>query len=65
MIYSYFNFDIKNSSSRLPYQRHSSSANCARGLLNGSNGLASLLDCTRKKFWLRGADFLVEGCVTS
>jgi len=29
----------------------SSSADCARELFNGSNGSASLLDCTRKKFF--------------
>ena len=46
-------FRIKNNSFRLPYQRPSSSADCARELFNGSNGLASLVDCTRKKiFWL-------------
>ena len=59
MIYSYFDFGLKNSSFRLPYQHPSSSANCARELFKGSNGLASLVDCTRKKiFWLEGADCL-------
>jgi len=53
------NFRKKNSSFRLPHQRTSSSADCARELFNGSNGSASLLDCTRKKFfWLGVADFL-------
>jgi len=52
-MYSYFNFSLKNSSFWLPYQRPSSSADCARELSNGSNGSASLVDCTRKKiFWL-------------
>jgi len=50
-IYSYFDFGLKNSSFRLPYQHPSSSADCARELFNGSNGLASLVDCTRKKFF--------------
>jgi len=50
-IYSYFNFSLKNSSFRLPYQRPSSSANCARELFKGSNGSASLVDCTRKKIF--------------
>jgi len=45
-IYSYFNFGLKNSSFRLPYQCPSSSADCARELFTGSNGSASLLDCT-------------------
>jgi len=45
------NFRKKNSSFRLPYQHPSSSADCARELFNGSNGLASLVDCTRKKNW--------------
>ena len=40
----------KNSSFRLPYQRPSSSADCARQLFNSSNGSASLVDCNRKKF---------------
>ena len=42
----------KNSSFWLPYQRPSSSANCARELFKGSNGSASLVDCTWKTiFW--------------
>jgi len=58
-IYSYFDFGLKNSSFRLRYQRPSSSADCARELFKGSNGSASLVDCTWKKiFWLGGADFL-------
>jgi len=32
----------------LPYERHSSSTDCARELFNGSNKSASLVDCTRK-----------------
>jgi len=49
----------KNSNFQLPYQRPSSSAHCARELFNGSNGLASLADCTRKNFFcLWGAGFL-------
>jgi len=49
----------KNSSFCLPYQRHSSSADCARELFHGSNGSASLVDCTQKKFFLvGGADCL-------
>jgi len=52
-------FRKKNSSFRLPYQRPSSSADCARELFNGSNGSASPADFTRKTFfWLGGADFL-------
>jgi len=46
-------FQPKTSSFRLPFQRPSSSADCARELFNGSNGSASFLVCTRKKnFWL-------------
>jgi len=44
-------FRKKNSSFWLPYQRLSSSADCAIELFNGSNGLASLVDCTRKKLF--------------
>jgi len=59
MIYSYFNFGLKNSSFRLLYQRPSSSANCARELFKGSNRSASLVDCTWKKiFWFGVVDFL-------
>ena len=47
-------FCKKNSSFRLPYQRPSSSAHCARELFSGSNGSASLVDCTRKKFFCLG-----------
>jgi len=58
-IYSYFDFGLKNSSFRLPYQRHSSSADCTRELFKGSNESTSLVDCTRKKFsWLGGLGFL-------
>ena len=52
-------FRPKNSNFQLPYQRPSSSADCARELFNGSNGSASLVDCTWKKFFcLGGAGFL-------
>jgi len=51
----------KNSSFRLPYQRPSSFAHCVRELFSGSNGSASLVDCTRKKiFFLGGAFFLSD-----
>ena len=55
-MYSYFDFGPKNNSFWLPYQRPSSSADCTRELFMGSNGSASLVDCTRK-------NFLVGGCV--
>jgi len=56
----YFDFGLKNSSFCLPYQHPSSSPDCARELFKGSNGSASLVNCTRKKiFWLQGADFLL------
>jgi len=45
-IHSYFDFGLKNSSFQLPYQRPSSSDDCARELLNGSKESASLVDCT-------------------
>ena len=45
---------LKISSFRLPYQRPSSSADCARELLNGSNGSPSLVDYIRKKLFLVG-----------
>ena len=52
-------FPQKNSSFRLPYQRPSSSADCARELFNGSNGSASLVDCTRKKIFCLGGVFFL------
>jgi len=58
MIYSYFNFGLKNSSFRLPYQHQSSSVDCARELFKDSNRSTSLVDCTQKKFLVGGADFL-------
>jgi len=51
---SFGDFRKKNSSFRLPYQRPCSSADCARRLFNGSNGLANLVDCTQKKFFAWG-----------
>jgi len=52
-------FHKKSSSFQLSYQRPSSSAHCARELFNGSNGSASLVDCTQKKrFCLGGVGFL-------
>jgi len=48
MMYSYFDFGLKNSSFQLLYQRPSSSDDCAE-LFKGSNGSTSLVDCTRKK----------------
>jgi len=60
MIYSYFDFALKNSSFRLLYQRPSSSADCARELFKGSNGLASLVDCTRKKFFCWGVQIFCD-----
>ena len=39
----------KTSSFRLPYQQHSSSANCTRELFKPSKDLASLIDCNEKK----------------
>ena len=56
MIYSYLDFSLKNCNFQLPYQRLSSSADCARELFKSSNRSASLVDCTLKKF------FLVGGC---
>jgi len=44
----------------LPYQRPSSSADCARELFKGSNGSASLVDCTQKKFFGFGVQISCE-----
>jgi len=53
-------FRPKTSSFQLPYQRHSSSANCARELFKGSNRSASLLVCTRKKIFCWGLQIFCE-----
>jgi len=50
-------FQLKNSGLWLPYQCPSSSADFARELFKGSNGSASLVDCTWKKYLVGGADF--------
>jgi len=55
-------FRPKNSSFRLPYQRPSSSTDCARELFKGSNGSASLLVCTRKKFFGWGLRIFFDWC---
>ena len=54
------NFCKKNSSFRLPYQRPSSSADCARELFSGSNESASLVDYTWKKIFCLGVQFFCE-----
>jgi len=55
-------FHKKNSSFQLPYQRPSSSADCAWELFNGSNGSASLVDCTRKIISCLGVRVFCEWC---
>jgi len=55
-------FRKKNSSFRLPYQRPSSSTDCARELFNGSKGSASLVDCTQKKNFAWGVRVFCEWC---
>jgi len=55
-MYSYFDFGLKNSSFRLPYQRHSSSADCARELFKV--GQSSRLH-SKKKFLVGGCGFFV------
>ena len=57
-------FRKKTSSFRLPYQRSSSSADCARELFNGSNGSASLVDCTLKKILPGGCGFFVTDVIS-
>ena len=56
----FWRFSQKNSSFWLPYQRPSSSADCARELFKGSNGSASLVDCTRKKIFAWGMRVFCE-----
>jgi len=52
----------KTSSCQLPYQRHSSSADCARKLFKPLNGSANLLVCTRKKIFGWGLRIFCEWC---
>jgi len=55
-------FGLKTSSFWMPHQHPNSSADCARELFKGSNGSASLVDCTRKKM-VRGADFFLTDVI--
>jgi len=59
-IYSYFDFGLKNSSFRLPYQRPNSSADCTRELFKGSNRSTSLV----KKFFGWGSAFFVTDVIS-
>ena len=52
----------KTSSCQLPYQHPSSSVDCARELFRGSNESASLLVCTRKKFFGSRVRIFCECC---
>jgi len=54
----------KSSSFWLHYQRHSSSADCARELFKGSNGSASLLLCTWKNILVGGCGFFVSDVIS-
>jgi len=60
--YIVLGFQPKTSSFPLPYQRHSSSADCVKKLIKGSNGSASLLVCTRKKMFGPGLRIFSEWC---
>ena len=57
-------FQPENSSFRLPYQRHSSSANCTKELFKGSNGSACLLVCTWKKFFGWGWQIFLSDAIS-
>jgi len=59
-ICSYFDFGPKSSSFWLPYQCPSSSTDYARELFKGSNGSASLVDCTWKKFFGWGVQIFCD-----
>jgi len=63
-VYEYIvpGFQPKTSSFPLPYQCHSSSAECAKELFKGSNRSASLLVCTRKKCFGCGLRIFCEWC---
>ena len=50
----------KTSSCQLPYERPSSSTDCARELFKGSTGSASLVDCNRKKFFGWGVQIFCD-----
>jgi len=60
----FWQFLQKKQQFRLPYQRPSSSAHCARELFNGSNGSASLVDCTQKTFLPEGCVFFVSDVIS-
>ena len=54
----------KTSSFRLPYQCHSSYADCARELFKGSNGSTRLLACNEKTFFGRGLRIFVSDVIS-
>jgi len=60
-IYLYFD---KYSSFWLPYQRPSSSADCAKKVFKGSNQLTSLVDCTQTNFLVGGCGFFVNDVIS-
>ena len=55
-------FRPKTISFRLPYKRHSSSADCARELFKGSNGSAGLH--SKKLFLVGGCRFFVSDVIS-
>ena len=57
-------FRPKKQQFRLPYQRPSSSTDCARELFKGSDGSASLVDGTRKNFCGWGCGFFVSDVIS-
>ena len=54
----------ETSSCQLPYQHHSSSADCAGELFKGSNGSASHLVCTQKTIFGWGCGFFESDIIS-
>jgi len=58
-------FQPKKQQFSVALQHPSSSADCTRELFKGSNGSASLVDCTRKKIFGWGCGFFVTDVISS
>jgi len=56
----FWRFSQKKQQFSVALPTRSSSVNCARELFNGSNGSASLVDCTRKKIFAWGVQVFCE-----
>jgi len=55
---------VKTTRSHMALRAHNSGAESGRELFKGSRDAASLLVCTRKNFFVGGADFFVSDVIS-